>query len=106
MANSVGNFDSALKDLIVAFASLDEDLSSKFGGDRSEYTSALTETLETSLESAVDDSGLETSVIARMVNAFFKAIESLDPEAFDEIEEEINLDYSPEEGYEDEAPEE
>jgi hypothetical protein len=117
MAQTSNKLDQALKDLIEAYAELDEELSEKFSDDEEAYTSTMTELLETSIEGALEDQDVEPKYFANLLEFLSDSLELLDPTVFDtaegEEEEEEDSDYDDidyddiddEEGEEDESDE-
>ncbi len=103
MPNSFAKLDEALSDLIEAFSDLEVELDEKFGDDEDAYSGALIETLETSIENALDEQDTSTTTVATLLSVLTEALEELDPSAFDEIEQEsdYNLDDVDMEDYDD-----
>lgn len=95
MANKFKKLDQALKDLIEAYTEVSEDLDEKHSDDDDAYASALIETLESSIESALEEHDSSTNFFASMLGSLEEALEQLDPSAFEEEEgeEEEEEDY-------------
>ena len=84
MSNSYAKLDQALKDLLEAYTELEEENESKFGDDEDSYSHAMIEALETSIESALEEHDVSTTVFAAVLSNLTEALEQLDPSAFDE----------------------
>lgn len=92
MSGATPKLEQSLRDLLEAFVLLEEEVEEKFGDDELSYAAALIETLEPAIESAVEDVDVSTSSMAALIDALSEALESLDPTAF-ENEDEENLDF-------------
>ncbi len=86
--------DQALIDLMEAFAEAEEKMEAKFGDDEDAFTNAMVETLETSIEGALEETDMSTSGFATFLSCLSEALEQLDPGAFEEDEEEEDDDDS------------
>jgi len=84
MRGSTSKLEQALKDLIEAYSELDTELTAKLEDDEEAYASSMLESLETSIESALEDQDMETKSFANLLSYFSDALEQLDPVAFDE----------------------
>jgi len=80
--------------LLEAFSELEEEVEEKFGDDEDSFENAVIEMLETSLEQAIDDTGISTAVTASMLSSLSEALEQLDPDAFSDEEAEFSYDLS------------
>jgi hypothetical protein len=78
--------DQALKDLIESYAELDEETEEKFGDDEESYSHAVIEVLETSIESALEEHDISTTLFANILSNLTEALEQLDPAAFEDEE--------------------
>ena len=96
MSASNSKFDQALRDLLISYNELEDEISAKFGGDDGDFGSAISETIEASLDTAIDDSATETIQAARLATLLLGAVESLDPDAFEEVDEEDDIGYGSE----------
>lgn len=85
---SNSKLDQALIDLMEAFVEIEEKMASKFGDEEDSFTNALVETLETSIEGALEETDMSTSGFATFLSCLSEALEQLDPGAFEEDEEE------------------
>lgn len=94
MGHSSSKLNQALIDLIEAFTALDEEMSEKFGDDEDSYAGALIETLETTIEAAIDEQEVSTNAIAGLLSSLSQALEQIDPSAFEEEEEEEGYEYA------------
>ena len=89
--------DQALSDLIEAYVALESELDEKHGDDEDSFATALVEVLETSIEAAIENQDVSTTVFASMLSTFTEALEQLDPSAFEnegEDDEEYESDDS------------
>ena len=93
MANSHSKLDQALRDLIEAYMELEEDLDEKLGQDEESYDSAIIETLETSIETALEEQDTSTTYFATLLDALQSGLEQLDPSAFEGDDDDDDLDY-------------
>lgn len=84
MGDSYIKLDQALKDLIEAYVDLDKEIALKNNDDEDAYSSAMIETLETSIESALEDQDVESKFFANMITFLSDALEQLDPVAFED----------------------
>ena len=84
MASSFAKLDEALKDLITAFAEVQEEIEAKHSDDEDAYASALIDALETSVDSAVEEQDSSTGDFATILSSLSEALEQLDPSAFEE----------------------
>ena len=84
MGDSFAKLDQALKDLIEAYVALDTEISAKHSDDDEAYANAMTEVLETSIESALEEQDQETKFFANMITLLSDALESIDPVAFED----------------------
>jgi len=84
MSRAAEKVDGALRDLLEAFAELEQDLDEKHGDDEDAYQSLLAETMEGSIEAAVEDSGTSTTLVATLISSLSDGLESLDPSVFDD----------------------
>jgi uncharacterized coiled-coil protein SlyX len=101
MSSSYTNLDQALKDLVEAFAELEEEVEDKFSDDEDSYSHAMVETLETSIESALEEHDVTTASFANLLSNLTEALEQLDPSAFDDDETTMVVDDSGDEDIED-----
>ncbi|MCC6953823.1 MAG: hypothetical protein IT290_06870 [Deltaproteobacteria bacterium] len=107
MGDSFAKLDQALKDLIEAYVALDEEMSGKYSDDNEAYNNAMTEVLETSIESALEEQDAETKYFANMITVLSDALESIDPVAFEDAltetddDEEYSGDDDDDEEYDD-----
>ncbi|MBL7662977.1 hypothetical protein JNK13_09525 [bacterium] len=88
MSSAYTKLDQALADLIEAYVGLESDMETKFSDDADAFQSAMTETLETAIETALEEQDASTSTFATMLSLLSEALETLDPSAFDEETEE------------------
>lgn len=84
--------DQALIDLIEAYTELEAELDKKFADDEESYAAALIETIETSVEAAIEDQDASTGSFASLLSSMTEALEQLDPSAFEGGEEEDDDD--------------
>lgn len=87
MVSSFKKLDEALQDLIEAYTELEEEISSKTGDDEDAFSSAIIETLETSIESAIEEHDFSTAGFAAVLSNLTEALQELDPAAFEDDEE-------------------
>ncbi len=90
MPNAYSKLDQALIDLIDAYVELEAKLVEKHDNDEDEVASGITEALEASIDSAIEDQDFSTSLFASVVSKLSDALEQLDPSAF-ENEEDFEL---------------
>lgn len=84
MSSIAEKVDLALKELLEAFAELEQDLDEKHGDDEDAYQSILAETMEGAIESGVEESGTSTSLVATLISSLSEGLESLDPSVFED----------------------
>ena len=84
MSKAAEKVDTALRELLEAFAELEQDLDEKHGDDEDAYQNILAETMEGSIETAVEESGTSTTLVATLISSLSDGLESLDPSAFDD----------------------
>lgn len=92
MVSSFKKLDQALRDLIEAYTELEEEISSKTGDDEDAFSSAIIETLETSMESAIEEHDFSTAGFAAVLSNLTEALQELDPAAFEDDDEEGGAD--------------
>ncbi len=92
MANSTSKLDQALMDLIEAYSEIASGLAEKHGEDEDALNNALVEVLETSIDSAVEEQGFNTSQFASMLSCLTEALEQIDPSAFEDEDEDYEYD--------------
>jgi hypothetical protein len=97
MGKSSGRLEQAIIDLIESYAALESSAEEKHGDDEDSYAHAMIESIETSLESAIDEGDISTGQFAAMLANLSEALEQLDPSAFEgeDDEEEDDDDVSP-----------
>ena len=99
MAKTLAKLDQALQDLFTAYNEIELELNEKFT-DEEEVANGLIEILETSIDSAMDDTDTTSNVVAMILSNMSDALEQIDPAAFeggedeeeDEDEEEYEID--------------
>lgn len=113
---TISKLDQALRDLIEAYAELEQELEEKCGEDEEAFGAAVIEALETSIESAIEDQESSSGFVAAVLSSLSEALEQIDPSAFEgeegeedeeeeyEMEDDDDADYD--EDDEDEAEEE
>lgn len=94
MAHSSSKLNQALIDLIEAFTALEEEMAEKFGDDEDSYAGALIETLESTVEAAIDEQEVSTNAVAGLLSSLSQALEQIDPSAFEEEEDEEGYEYA------------
>ena len=84
MASSVSKLDQAMKDLLDAYISLEDQVDANHSEDDDAFSSAILEALEIAIESALDKMEVPSQTMAALVSAMSEALEQLDPSAFDD----------------------
>lgn len=92
MVSSFKKLDEAIQDLIEAYTELEEEISTKCGDDEDAFSSAIIETLETSIESAIEEHDFSTSGFAAILSNLTEALQELDPVAFEDEDEDSESD--------------
>jgi len=87
MADSIKKLDQAIKNLIEAYSKVEEEFDEKYADDPETFETQLLETIESSIESAIDEQGSTTAIFASILSSFSEALEQLDPSAFEEVED-------------------
>ena len=88
MAHSHNKLEQALKDLIEAYAALEQELEEKHGDDEDAFSHEICEALETAIETAIEDSDSTPSFLATLLSNTSQALEQIDPNAFEASDEE------------------
>lgn len=88
MSTAYERLDQAMKDFIEAYLEIQDELESAHGDDEDSVAHGLTESLETSLESAIEEHDVSTTAVASLLSNMTDALEQLDPSAFEDDEEE------------------
>lgn len=83
MADSYAKLDQAIKDLVEAYAELEEDATEKHGEDEEAFGSAIVEALETSIEGAMEEYDISSAAFASLLSVMTEALEQIDPAAFE-----------------------
>ena len=91
MSNAAEKIDIALKELLEAFSELEQDLDEKHGDDEDAYQSLLAETFESSIETAVEESGTSTTLVATLVSSLSEGLEALDPSVFEDDSDDYSI---------------
>ena len=97
MADSYAKLDQAIKDLVEAYAELEEDATEKHGEDEEAFGAAIVEALETSIEGAMEEYDISSGAFASLLSVMTEALEQIDPAAFEggtaeEEEEDVDDD--------------
>ena len=92
MANSLSKLNQALRDFIEAYIELHEDLDEKLGADEDSFNHAIVESLETTIDSALEEVDFSSTQLANMLSFISDALEQLDPSAFDQDEDDDGFD--------------
>lgn len=79
--------EQAFSELIQAFIALEEQMEKKYADDDDAYSSAVIESVESAIDSALEEQEISTSSIAQMLAVFTEALEEVDPAAFEDIGE-------------------
>jgi hypothetical protein len=114
MVSSFKKLDEAIQNLIEAYTELEEEISEKVGDDEDAFSHSIIEALETSIESAIEETDFSTAGFAAVLSNLTESLEELDPAAFEEEgeegeedDEEYEMeDIDDDEEYEDEDEEE
>ena len=96
MSTAYERLDQAMNDLIEAYLEIQDKLESTHGDDEDAIAHGLTESLETSIESSIEEHDVSTTAIASMMAYMTDALEQLDPSAFDDDEIEQSESYEDE----------
>jgi hypothetical protein len=94
MADSYAKLDQAIKELVEAYAELEEDATEKHGEDEEAFGSAIVEALETSIEGAMEEYDISSGAFASLLSVMTEALEQIDPAAFEGGSEEEEDDDS------------
>ncbi len=87
MVSSFKKLDEAIQNLIEAYTELEEEISEKVGDDEDAFSHSIIEALETSIESAIEETDFSTAGFAAVLSNLTESLEELDPAAFEEAEE-------------------
>ncbi len=88
MVSSFKKLDEAIQNLIEAYTELEEEISEKVGDDEDAFSHSIIEALETSIESAIEETDFSTAGFAAILSNLTESLEELDPAAFEEEGEE------------------
>ncbi|MDR2337122.1 MAG: hypothetical protein LBE20_00525 [Deltaproteobacteria bacterium] len=77
--------EQAFSEIIQAFIALEEQLEKKYSDDDEAYSSAMVETIESVLDSILEEGDITTTNIAQMLAVFTEALEEIDPNAFEDL---------------------
>jgi hypothetical protein len=88
MSTPYERLDQAMKDFIEAYLQIQDELETKHGDDEDSVANGVTESIETAIESALEEHDISTGSMATILSNMTEALESLDPSAFDDDEEE------------------
>lgn len=88
MGKTAGRLEQAILELIESYAEVENNAEEKHGEDEDSYAHAMIEAIETSLESAIDESDVSTGQFAAILANLSEALEQLDPSAFESDEDE------------------
>jgi len=84
--------EQAFSELIQAFVALEEQMEKKHADDDDAYSSAIIESVESAIDSALEEQEISTSSIAQMLAVFTEALEEVDPTAFEDLGDEDDED--------------
>ena len=84
MAKSASNLEQALIELIDGYIELESTANKAYGDDEDSFSNSVIEGLETSLDSAIEESNISTAQFATLLANLSEALEQIDPSAFEE----------------------
>lgn len=84
MAKRASNLEQALIELIDGYLELETNSNKAYGDDHDSFSNSVIEGLETSLDSAIEESNISTSQFATLLANLSEALEQIDPSAFEE----------------------
>ncbi|MBP9838255.1 MAG: hypothetical protein KBC84_06035 [Proteobacteria bacterium] len=87
MVNSYSKLDQALKDLIEAYAEMEEELEAKHKDDDEALSHSMLEAVETSIEAALEEHDYSSSAFAGLLSILTEGLEQIDPAAFEDADE-------------------
>lgn len=84
MVSSFKKLDEAIQNLIEAYTELEEEISERVGDDEDAFSHSIIEALETSIESAIEETDFSTAGFAAVLSNLTESLEELDPAAFED----------------------
>ena len=84
--------EQAFSELIQAFVALEEQMEKKHSDDDDAYSSAIIESVESAIDTALEEQEINTSNIAQMLAVFTEVLEEVDPAAFEDLGEDEDND--------------